>query len=93
MNAHECIQKLPIGLLNERYEHMAKDITDIKSDVSELKKDFSIVKEFILTSPQKFADKEKTEGFMNWINLKLAFASWIITIVTWVWIFIANKLF
>jgi hypothetical protein len=30
---------------------------------------------------------------MDWINKKLAFASWIITIITWIWIFIANKIF
>jgi hypothetical protein len=60
-----CIQKTEIALLNENKKSMAKNINEIKADVSDLKKDFYLIKEFILTSPQKFADKEKTERFMD----------------------------
>ena len=84
-----CIQRTKIALLTKDKDTMAENIDEIKGDVSDIKKDMSEIKAFILTSPQKFADKEKTEKFMSWINLKLAFVSWII----WFALLISDKYF
>jgi len=80
-----------IALLTKDKDNMAKDINDIKGDVSDIKKDMTLIKEFILTSPQKFADKEKVETFMNSINLKIAYAAWITSTITWTVLFFLNK--
>ena len=79
-NEKNCVQKTKVALLEEKNETMSKNVEKILTSIEKIEK-------FILTSPQKFADKEKTEKFMNWVNLKLAFVSWII----WLGLFVADK--
>ena len=90
----DCIQNTPIALLKEKNENMAKDINDIKWDVSYIKKDMALIKEFILTLPINFTTKlefetlkKETIDFKNWINIKIAMVSWWFAVI----IFLFNK--
>ena len=91
----DCVQSTPIALLIKDQENMAWYIKDIKVNIKDIKKSISNIENFMLTSPQKFADKNEYDKYKleikKWqdsINLKIASA----TAWFWVVIYILNKI-
>jgi len=55
---HICIQEIPINTLQIQQEQMAKDVSEIKSDIKE-------IKDFIFNMDNKYAKKEELEKLDN----------------------------
>lgn len=76
---------------------MSKDIQEIKETAHEtqstVKQMNDTVQAFILTAPQKYADKKEMEDFKNGINSKIAYITGAWAVIVTIVGFVANKYF
>lgn len=93
MAKHECTQQEKINNLWINSQTMANDIKAILDTLKEQWDTLKNIEQFMALAPYKYADKEDTEKFKNWINLKIAYVSWIFAVISSVGIFLLNKLF
>lgn len=93
-----CTEKENIINLKKDNEYMTNIIKEIKWDVKDMKWDITLIKEFILTSPQKFITndeyiedkkindnfKKEIIDFKNKVNTKIVVISTIFAISVWI---------
>lgn len=89
--AHECSKETEIALLIKDNDSMSKKLDQIDSKMDKIEDKLDTITEFILTSPQKFADKNEFDSFKNWINAKIAYVSWWAVVVATIWWYIIDK--
>lgn len=70
---------------------MKQTMDNLEEKVDKIIATLEWINTFILTSPQKFADKNEFTIFKDKINLKIAFISWVFTVVMTVGQFIISK--
>ena len=91
MATHKCIQEIPINTLQLKQEQMAKDISEIKDDVK-------LIKDFMYSMEEKFAKKEELEKVKDKIDnvrvyiwLAIGWGGVIVWLATQVIQYISNK--
>ena len=62
---HICVKSDKITKLELNHTSMAENIKDIKAKISNIDTKIDTIIEFVLTSPQKFADKNEFESFKD----------------------------
>ncbi len=94
---NECSHWDRILTLELEKNQMSKDIQEIKDtahDTQKAIKDMSdTMKSFMLTAPQKYADKKEMEEFKNWINSKIAYITGAWAVIVTIVAFVVNKYF
>lgn len=98
MVAHkDCLQRDRILTLELEKTQMSKDIQEIKETWKDTQEMVLQLKEtmeaFMLTSPQKFANKEEFRNFKESINLKIAYVSGAWVVIISLISFFGNKYF